>query len=130
MRHRQRLAWLGLTPEPERELPRLVAALRRDDPDGVRTERDRVEGLVLRGSRRGWLRYLHEVLVLVQEVAAGRRPGDPAVALLVTEIVLDHHRLLIGIPGPGYDATAADRAALEETARGLRARLTTEEVSR
>ncbi|MGW7140554.1 hypothetical protein [Streptomyces xanthophaeus] len=145
----RRLDWLGLTPEPERELPEAVAALRAStkgatapgpqDPTGsgaeaeaeaepaadadadADAERRRLERLILRGSRRSWLRYLSEVTDLVTAVAAGTQPGDPDAALLAAEVVLDHHHMLIGLPGPGYGRTAADRVALESAVRTLRA---------
>ncbi|MFD9030959.1 hypothetical protein ACFVZW_07395 [Streptomyces sp. NPDC059567] len=218
MSARRRLDWLGLTPEPERELPAAVAALRAAsgaapgaayNPAAVRAElaaaeRRRVERLVLRGSRHSWLRYLAEVTALVTSVAArtagaddvqserggqgrldgqgigdsqsaGSRPGDGqgqgqyggdgqgcrdsqgdgqsqgqsqgqgrrrapnrapdphhventpppppddhAAALLAAEVVLDHHRMLIGLPGAGYGRTSGDRAALERAVRTLR----------
>ncbi|MEV7616633.1 hypothetical protein [Streptomyces sp. NPDC089799] len=122
MSGRRRHDWLGLTPEPERELPVAVAALRAAPAEA---ERQRVERLVLRGSRHGWLRYLAEVTDLVTAVATGSRPGDPAAALLAGEVVLDHHRMLIGLPGAGYDRTAGDRTALEKAVRTLRAHLPT-----
>ncbi|KOG57297.1 hypothetical protein ADK75_04745 [Streptomyces virginiae] len=133
MSGRRRLDWLGLTPEPERELPTAVAALRassRSAPAGppqdlAATERRHVEHLILRGSRHSWLRYLAEVTDLVTGVAAGSRAGDPAAALLAGEVVLDHHRMLIGLPGPGYGRTAQDRAALESAVRSLRTHTTT-----
>ncbi|MGW9368594.1 hypothetical protein ACWGVR_01025 [Streptomyces xanthophaeus] len=153
MSGRRRLDWLGLTPEPERELPEAVAALRAStkgatapgpqDPTGAGAgagaeaeagpaadadadadadaERRRLERLILRGSRRSWLRYLSEVTDLVTAVAAGTQPGDPDAALLAAEVVLDHHHMLIGLPGPGYGRTAADRVALESAVRTLRA---------
>ncbi|RST07779.1 hypothetical protein EF910_04845 [Streptomyces sp. WAC07149] len=132
MSGRRRLDWLGLTPEPERELPTAVAALRTSSPgtppappqDLADAERRRVEHLVLRGTRQGWLRYLGEVTDLVTSVAAGSRAGDPAAALLAGEVVLDHHRMLIGLPGPGYGRTARDRTALEGAVRALRTRTT------
>ncbi|MGH3311042.1 MAG: hypothetical protein ACRDP3_10720 [Streptomyces sp.] len=127
MSGRRSLVWLGLTPEPERELPPTVAALRtgaRDTatapPELAAAERRRVETLILRGSRRSWLRYLAEVTALVTGVADGSRLGDLRAALLAGEVVLDHHRMLIGLPGPGYDRTAADRRALEKAVRTLR----------
>ncbi|WP_329389376.1 hypothetical protein OG625_36010 [Streptomyces sp. NBC_01351] len=144
MSGRRRLDWLGLTPEPERELPAAVAALRassHDPPAAAATaaatapaaadgaelaepaaaERRRVERLVLRGGRRDWLRYLAEVTALVTSVAADPERGDRAAALLAGEVVLDHHRMLIGLPGTGYARTAGDRAALESAVRTLRA---------
>ncbi|MFD8635852.1 hypothetical protein [Streptomyces sp. NPDC059533] len=124
MRGRRRLDWLGLTPEPERELPAAVAALRasalteRDELTAA--ERRRVERLVLHGSRHGWLRYLAEVTELVTSAAAGAVQADRAAALHAAEVVLDHHRMLIGLPGPGYDRTAQDRTALERAVLHLR----------
>ncbi|MFC4611261.1 hypothetical protein ACFO9E_26205 [Streptomyces maoxianensis] len=127
MSGRRSFFWLGLTPEPERELPSAVAALRTRDTDtdtvasGPATaERLRVEGLILHGNRRSWLRYLSEVTSLVTSVADGSLPGDRGAALLAGEVVLDHHRMLIGLPGSGYDRTAADRRALEQAVRALR----------
>ncbi|MFD6983289.1 hypothetical protein ACFWAX_21625 [Streptomyces sp. NPDC059956] len=88
------------------------------------SERRRLERLVLRGSRRDWLRYLAEVTALVTAVAGGAggagQDAGPA-ALLAGEVVLDHHRMLIGLPGTGYARTAGDRAALEGAVRTLRA---------
>ncbi|MFI8389066.1 hypothetical protein [Streptomyces sp. NPDC085540] len=134
MSGRRRLDWLGLTPEPERELPTAVAALRASSHgasvgpplhDLAAEERRRVERLILRGSRHSWLRYLAEVTDLVTGVAAGSRSGDRAAALLAGEVVLDHHRMLIGLPGPGYGRTAQDRTALERAVRTLRTHTTT-----
>ncbi|MFI1398712.1 hypothetical protein [Streptomyces sp. NPDC020681] len=127
MSGRRSLVWLGLTPEPERELPPSVAALRNRarstataPPELAAAERRRVERLVLHGTERTWLRYLAEVTELVTAVADGSRPGDRQAALLAGEVVLDHHRMLIGLPGPGYDRTAADRRALDAAVRTLR----------
>ncbi|MFG2526848.1 hypothetical protein [Streptomyces sp. NPDC048516] len=131
MSGRRNLIWLGLTPEPERELPATVAALRgaaRRTPDvlaeataaATAAERRRVERLILHGTQHGWLRYLAEVTDLVTAVAGRTRPGDRRAALRAAEVVLDHHRMLVGLPGPGYDRTAADRSALERAVRTLR----------
>ncbi|WP_338674226.1 hypothetical protein V1460_15035 [Streptomyces sp. SCSIO 30461] len=127
MSGRRSLAWLGLTPEPERELPSTVAALRSLAPDADTTapeltaaERHRMERLILHGSERSWLRYLAEVTELVTAVASGARRGDPAAALLAGEVVLDHHRMLIGLPGSGYGRTSKDRRALETAVLALR----------
>lgn len=120
-------AWLGLTPEPERELPAAVAALRartpgRTPPALVTAERHRVERLVLRGTQRSWLRYLGEVTALVVDVAKGPETTDPAAALVAGEVVLDHHRMLIGLPGPGYERAAPQRRALERAVAHLKNR--------
>ncbi|NEA53009.1 hypothetical protein G3I60_02150 [Streptomyces sp. SID13666] len=139
---RRNLVWLGLTPEPERELPTVVAALRfrthgsgthGSRPHGSRTptgtpsglaeaERLRVQELILHGTRHSWLRYLGEVTALVVDAADTPAHGDPEAALTAGDVVLDHHRMLIGLPGPGYERTAAQRQALEEALRRLRNR--------
>ncbi|MEU6091799.1 hypothetical protein ABZ865_34555 [Streptomyces sp. NPDC047085] len=126
MSARRSLVWLGLTPEPEQELPAAVAALRaraddRPPADLVAAERHRVERLVLRGTQRGWLRYLREVTDLVVEAATGPTTTDPRSALLAGEVVLDHHRMLIGLPGAGYTRTATQRRDLERALARLRA---------
>lgn len=127
MSARRSLVWLGLTPEPEQELPSAVAALRapaagRPPSALVAAERRRVERLVLRGTHRGWLRYLSEVTALVVEAAEGSAAADPQPALVAGEVVLDHHRMLIGLPGPGYRNTASQRRALAGALARLRAR--------
>ncbi|AZQ32557.1 hypothetical protein EJ357_03135 [Streptomyces cyaneochromogenes] len=124
MSARRSLVWLGLTPEPEQELPAAVAALRSPAPGRppsalVALERHRVERLVLRGTQRGWLRYLREVTDLVVD-AAGSPGTDPGAALLAGEVVLDHHRMLIGLPGAGYERTATQRRDLERALARLR----------
>lgn len=126
----RKLVWLGLTPEPERELPPAVAALRAQahgpGPGWAaweHAERRRVERLVLHGGQRGWLRYLAEVTDLVTGVASGTVPGDPRAALLAAEVVLEHHRMLIGLPGPGYARVGAHRSALASAVRSLRDRI-------
>ncbi|MEV6794589.1 hypothetical protein AB0M87_21965 [Streptomyces sp. NPDC051320] len=127
MSARRSLVWLGLTPEPEQELPAAVAALRapavgRPPPALVAAERRRVERLVLRGTQHGWLRYLGEVTALVVEAADGSATADPCPALVAGEVVLDHHRMLIGLPGPGYENTAAQRRDLAAALARLRSR--------
>ncbi|MEU0393960.1 hypothetical protein ABZ208_14465 [Streptomyces sp. NPDC006208] len=127
MSGRRSLVWLGLTPEPEQELPATVAALRTRapvtaaaPPELAAAERRRVERLILHGSERSWLRYLAEVTDLVTSVADGSAPGDRNAALVAGEVVLDHHRMLIGMPGSGYRRTQDDRRALEGAVRQLR----------
>jgi hypothetical protein len=127
MSARRSLVWLGLTPEPEQVLPAAVAALRartdRHPPTAlVAAERRLVEQLVLRGTQRGWLRYLGEVTDLVVEAATASAPTDPRPALVAGEVVLDHHRMLIGLPGLGYDRTASQRRDLEGALARLRSR--------
>jgi hypothetical protein len=83
-----RHAWLSITPEPERELPDAVAALR---GGSVIVERERVERLVLRGSRRAWSAYLTEALELA-------RHAPPSEARdLVLDVIENHDNLKLGL---------------------------------
>jgi len=111
----KRAAWLSITPEPERELPAAVATLERGARarDGeVAREAARVEGLVLRGSRRDWRRYLHHVVTLIESRV---RHPDPDVAharTLAARVIVNHHNLLLALPGRGTWKTETDRRAL------------------
>jgi hypothetical protein len=96
--------WLSITPEPERDLPAAIATLRAGaapSDEAVEAERARAEQLVLRGSRRRWLSWLHEAVAL----ADARRPGvqtDPEVAAareLVLDVIDNHDALELGLPG-------------------------------
>jgi hypothetical protein len=113
-------AWLSLTPEPERELPASVATLRVGPGPGaeaVERERSRVERLVVRARRRAWLTYLREVVDLI-EAAGGKGDREVERARAVAlEVVRNHHRLLVGVPGPAADDTAHDRARLDAATR-------------
>lgn len=115
----RRLLWLALTPEPERELPSVMARLRGDP--SPEAERRRIERLVLRGTQRAWLGYLGGIAAEVRAAAAD--PGtDVTAALTAAEVVLEHHRMLIGLPGRGYEAAAGAREELERASAELRAR--------
>jgi hypothetical protein len=123
MGHGRRMIWLGLTPEPERELPVRVATLRAAPavrPD-VDAEVRRIESIILHGTQRRWLDYLVEVGALAAR--AVDRPDDRATrraALDAAETVLEHHRMLIGLPGRAYARMATERAALARTVAALR----------
>jgi hypothetical protein len=116
-------AWLGLTPEPERSLPELLAYLQ--DASTVSSEQRRVTRLVLRGTGRRWLRYLDRAAGLALEIADGSRDGDPELALAIAHVVLDHDRMLIGLPGSAYYRTAERRRRLAEAIPALEARINT-----
>ena len=76
----KRASWLSVTPEPERELPEAVATLAAGGaPPTKRSPREhaRIERLVLHGTQRQWLAYLHEVVELIDAAPAR---GDPDVA--------------------------------------------------
>ena len=91
-----RHAWLSITPEPELELPRALAVLRAggDPPEElVERERARAEGLVLHGTRRRWLAYLHESLALARERARDDEAEVDAARALAEEVIenQEHH---------------------------------------
>ena len=121
-RARAATAWLGLTPEPERSLPELLAYLRESS---VRSEQNRVTRLVLRGSGGRWRRYLDRAAELALGVADGNREGDADLALAVAEVVLEHDRMLIGLPGSAYYRTAERRRRLAEAIPVLEERINT-----
>lgn len=112
----KRASWLSVTPEPERELPEAVATLaagRRARDDEVAHEQARIERLVLHGTQRRWLAYLHEVVGLIDGVSGS---SDPDVALArerARAVIVNHHNLLLALPGRGAAITAVDRRALE-----------------
>jgi hypothetical protein len=83
-----RHAWLSITPEPERELPDAVAALR---GSSIAAERARVERLVLRGSRKAWTAYLAEA----RELARSAPPGKSRD--LVLDVIENHDNLRLGL---------------------------------
>jgi len=112
-----RRAWLSITPEPERELPAAVAVLvagHRVDGDAVGRERRRLQAIVLRHGLRRWLRYLREVIGLIE-----LRTGDPDPEVIAARarartVVANHHNLLLGLGGAGASLTVHDRARLAE----------------
>jgi hypothetical protein len=116
-------AWLGLTPEPERSLPELLAYLQEEST--VSHEQSRVTRLVLRGTGTRWLRYLDRAARLALEVADGNSDGDAELALAVAQVVLDHDRMLIGLPGSAYHRTAERRRRLAEAISVLESRINT-----
>ena len=114
-----REAWLSLTPEPERDLPAAIAALRaggRPSAAEVEAERVRAEGLVLRGNRKQWLAWLHEGLELADQhdgASSASRPGAPEIAAareLLLDVIENHHALEQGLPGR-VRSPAGDREA-------------------
>lgn len=140
MRSGRHSTWLGLTPEPERELPAAVATLRRgrqrrtgetsapateaSHEHDTTVESRRIEHVILHGSQRAWLRYLDGVTALVVDAAAhATSRSDQATALHAAQTVLDHHRMLIGLPGPAYERVAPARQRLAGAVALLRERL-------
>ena len=117
----KRAAWLSITPEPERELPEAVATLAasgRPDPDAVAAERARIERLVLHGSQRRWLAYLHEVVELMERTRDCEDPAVGAARDRAATVIANHHNLLLALPGPGARLTTTDRARLDARHQG------------
>ncbi|MGH2869818.1 MAG: hypothetical protein ACRDNK_19905 [Solirubrobacteraceae bacterium] len=115
----KRAIWLSITPEPERELPQAVATLtvgRRAPTAAVARERERIERLVLRGSQRRWLGYLHEVVELIDGNAGVVDPEVERARSRAAAVIANHHNLLLALPGLGASLTAADRERLARLA--------------
>jgi hypothetical protein len=111
----KRASWLSVTPEPERELPEAVATLaggRLAPAAAVAAERIRIERLVLRGSQRRWLEYLHRVVELIGGDAGAGDPDVERARSRALAVVANHHNLLLALPGAGAKLTATDRARL------------------
>ena len=107
--------WLSITPEPERELPRAVATLAfgaAPPAAAVAAEAQRIERLVLRGSQRGWLAYLHAVVELIDSRAGDLDDDVQRAREEATEVISNHHNLLLGLGGRGAELTASDRVRL------------------
>ena len=97
-----REAWLSLTPEPERDLPLAIAALRaggRPTAAEVEAERKRAEGLVLRGNRKRWLAWLNEGLELAERPEVERDAQLAEARELLLDVIENHHALEQGLPG-------------------------------
>jgi hypothetical protein len=111
----KRAAWLSITPEPERLLPRAAATLRHGScaPDDlVATERARIERVLLHGRQRQWLEYLHGVVELIDRGAVSDDPSVRDARELAAVVIANHHNLLLGLPGRAARLTATDRAHL------------------
>lgn len=84
-------AWLFLTPEIEREVPRLVGDLE-GDPAVAGIHRARIEALVDTGAPADWFAYLRELEPLVE-----RHREWPAAERLAA-ILLEQYLLAPGVP--------------------------------
>ena len=111
----KRPSWLSITPEPERELPRAVATMsagHRPAGEAVAAERARIERLILHGSQRRWLAYLHGVVDLIDAEGGSRDPDVADARDRAAWVIANHHNLLLGLPGAGSRLTANDRLRL------------------
>jgi len=114
-----RRSWLSITPEPERELPAAVAVLIAGHGvgvDAVRRERLRLEAVVLRRGLRGWITYLRSVIGLVELRTGTTDPEVLRARSRARAVLVNHHNLLLGLPGAGASLTIHDRARLAELA--------------
>jgi hypothetical protein len=115
----KRGAWLSVTPEPERELPLAVATLRagaRPDRSDVGAEQVRIEHLLLHGTERRWLAYLHDVAELIDTCETAADPDVRRQRAQAIAVLSNHHNLLLGLPGRGALWTQSDRARLNQAA--------------
>jgi hypothetical protein len=113
----RRAAWLSITPEPERELPRAVAVLAAGHgvaDEDISREQARLQGIVLRHGQRRWLQYLREVLELVEQRTGDHDPEVVQARTRARLVLTNHHNLLLGLPGPGATLTRNDRVRLAE----------------
>ena len=113
----RRVPWLSITPEPERELPPAVAVLaagHRVGDAAIRRERLRLQTIVLRRGLRRWLRYLREVLELIELRTGDQDPDVARARARARAVLINHHNLLLGLPGEGAALTTHDRARLAE----------------
>src|SRR5947208_16764955 len=111
----KRATWLSVTPEPERELPEAVATLERGsrpEPAAIAAERRRVEQLVLHGTQRQWLAYLHGVVKLIERTSGAGDPDVTSARERAKAVISNHHHLLLAMPGRGAARTASDRVRL------------------
>ena len=116
----KRASWLSITPEPERELPEAVATLsagHRAGADLIAAEQARIERLILHGSQRQWLAYLHDVVDLIAAAPGSDDPDVTAARTTATKVIANHHNLLLGLPdydpararGAGFTANDSSR---------------------
>ena len=113
----KRVPWLSVTPEPERELPAAVATLAcggRPTDDAIAAEAARIEHLVLHGSQRRWHEYLHHVVELIERRVNDTDPAVEDARWLATQVIANHHNLLLALPGRGAGRTEKDRRRLAQ----------------
>src|SRR5579884_820195 len=113
----KRASWLSVTPEPERELPEAVATLRSGaaaSAEAIAKETARIERLVLRGSKRRWDSYLHEVVALIVQRDGEDDPDVARARQIAVAVISNHHNLLLALPRGGARRTESDRRRLTQ----------------
>lgn len=113
--------WLSITPEPERELPTAVATLHHGGtppPAEVAAEIERIERVILRGSERAWLAYLHRVVELIDSRAHDHDADIQRARTRAAAVIANHHNLLLGLGGRSAERTASDRGHLTRLVKG------------
>jgi len=113
----KRVPWLSVTPEPERELPAVVATLARGGhptDEALAAETARIEHLVLHGNQRSWLQYLHHVVELIESRSDDSDPEVTQAREVAIAVISNHHNLLLALPGRGARRTEPDRRRLSE----------------
>jgi len=79
---------------------------------------ERIERLILHGSQRQWLAYLHEVVELMERTRDCEDPAVGAARDRAATVIANHHNLLLALPGPGARLTTTDRARLDARHQG------------
>ena len=113
------MRWLSLTPEPERELPASVAALRAGGPATAGPSRASAPAWSASSfarARRAWLEYLNEVVDLIER----NRPGRRERAGVALEVVRNHTAAARGRRRSTADERERLDAAAGKTANGGR----------
>jgi hypothetical protein len=108
-------SWLSVTPEPERELPAALAALRcRSEPSAaaIAREREQIERIVLHGGQRDWLNHLSDAVRLIETTEGHADPAVMEAREVAIEVIANHHNLLLGLPGRAAERTAEERKRL------------------
>ena len=96
--------WLFLTPEVEREVPELLAALGQGD---LEQERRRIEAMIHSGTLEGWFAYLRDCRRRLEQAGDGER------AARLRAVLLEQY-LLVPALREDEDNDAPERRRLEE----------------
>jgi hypothetical protein len=87
-------------------------------PAEVAAETERIERLILRGSERAWLGYLHGVVELIDRSAPDQNGDVQRARARAAAVISNHHNLLLGLGGRSAELTASDRGHLARLVKG------------